>query len=183
MPVTIGSTPDAGFDEPLRLMSDCHRRIEMFLGVLSRLAEGAEDMLLPDRRAALEKALTYFSKAAPRHTEDEEESLFPRMRRSGSPELLAALEEIERLEADHQRAAALHDEVDRHCRNWLRFGQLGAPEAATLRATLADLTGLYARHIEVEERVVFAAAARGLAPQSLDAIGREMADRRGVKHG
>ena len=31
MPITIGAAPEGSFAEPLRLLSDCHRRIERFL--------------------------------------------------------------------------------------------------------------------------------------------------------
>lgn len=164
-------------------MTDCHRRIEMFLGALERLAAEAERILLPDRREALERALRYFERAAPRHTEDEEESLFPRMRASGDPKLREALAELETLEGDHARAAGLHEEVERLCRNWLRFGSLEPGPGATLRATLAELAALYRRHIELEERVVFAAAAGALDAAALAEIGREMAERRGVAWG
>lgn len=180
MAVTIGSTPDAGFDEPLRLMADCHRRIEMFLGALARLAAEAETILLPQRRDALERVLTYFSKAAPRHTEDEERSLFPRMRGSGDPDIRAALAALDALEADHERAAAMHDEVERLCRSWLHLGFLEASRAEQLRARIAELTALYAPHIEIEEQLVFAAAAKGLDGSLLLEIGREMAQRRGL---
>ena len=40
MPVRIGGRPEHGFDEPLGLLSDCHRRIERFLGVLAAVARG-----------------------------------------------------------------------------------------------------------------------------------------------
>jgi hemerythrin-like domain-containing protein len=180
MPVTIGSTPDAGFDEPLRLLADCHRRIEMFLAVLSRLATGAEAPLTALQREAVERAVTYFDQAAPRHTEDEERSLFPRMRASADAKPRAALAELDALEADHHAAAASHAEVDRLCRSWLRFGSLDRASADALRALLAQLGALYAHHIDIEERVVFAAAAAMLDEHAIRQIGREMADRRAV---
>jgi hypothetical protein len=34
MPIQIGQPPGHDFDEPLGLLSDCHRRIEPFLHVL-----------------------------------------------------------------------------------------------------------------------------------------------------
>jgi hypothetical protein len=34
MPLQIGAAPDHDFDEPLGLLSDCHRRIEHFLDIL-----------------------------------------------------------------------------------------------------------------------------------------------------
>jgi hemerythrin-like domain-containing protein len=178
--VTLGSVPDAGFDEPLRLLADCHRRIEMFLGVLEKLATGAETALTPDRRDALERAVTYFAEAAPHHTEDEEDSLFPRMRTSESPRLTDALAELDALEADHVSASALHEGVERLCRDWLRLGSLASRNADTLCKMLGELSHTYTRHIDIEERVVFAAAADVLDTKALTEIGREMADRRGV---
>ena len=38
MPVNLGDEPQAGFDRPMELLRDCHRRIERFLGVLLRVA-------------------------------------------------------------------------------------------------------------------------------------------------
>ena len=38
MLLRVGSAPDHGFDEPLGLLSDCHRRIEHFLSHLIALA-------------------------------------------------------------------------------------------------------------------------------------------------
>jgi hemerythrin superfamily protein len=79
MPVQIGAeTHD--FSEPTGLLSDCHRRIEMFLGSLQRVSEFVDRPLTSQARAALESALPYFQEAAPKHTADEEESLFPRLR-------------------------------------------------------------------------------------------------------
>ena len=45
MPISIGARPQSGFDDPLGLLSDCHRRIESFLGVLIRVVDraGARD--------------------------------------------------------------------------------------------------------------------------------------------
>ena len=34
MPVQIGARPDSGFDDPIGMLKDCHRRIAHFAGVL-----------------------------------------------------------------------------------------------------------------------------------------------------
>src|SRR5947208_11249106 len=99
MAVTIGATPEHSFEQPLGLLTDCHRRIELFLGVLSRIAEDARGGALTDQqRSALMTALRYFREAAPKHTADEEQSLFPRLRARGGPEVEAALERVAELE-------------------------------------------------------------------------------------
>lgn len=180
MPVVIGARPDASFSDPLGLLTDCHRRIERFLGLLLRVAERAGSPLEVEERSALETALRYFREAAPKHTADEEESLFPRLRARPDGALGELLARVEALEQEHVRAVQIHQEVDRLGQAWLREGALSAEEAACLRSRLADLAQLYRGHIAVEDGEVFPAAAQVLAVEECRAIGREMAARRGL---
>jgi hemerythrin-like domain-containing protein len=90
MPVVINARPERGFDDPIGLLGDCHRRIERFLSVLARVAAEGRGPLDAATGAAFENALRYFRDAAPKHTADEEHSLFPRLRQSGHPEAAAA---------------------------------------------------------------------------------------------
>lgn len=52
MPVQLGAKGQPGFDEPIDLMMDCHRRIEHFLSILQRVAEQSDGCQLdePSRR-------------------------------------------------------------------------------------------------------------------------------------
>ncbi|PYV99204.1 MAG: hypothetical protein DMG89_08830 [Acidobacteria bacterium] len=86
MPVQIGAQAH-NFSDPTGLLSDCHRRIEMFLRTLEGVASVIDRPLTEETRAALESALRYFREAAPKHTADEEESLFPRMRQKRDPNM------------------------------------------------------------------------------------------------
>ena len=177
-----GQPPDHGFDEPLGLLSDCHRRIEHFLDVLVMVhAQTGGGPLTTLQRGQLEGALRYFSTAAPRHTADEEESLFPKLRTSGDPAAAEVLEIIQRLEHDHDDADLHHREVDRLGRTWLDQGTLPALEADALRDHLQALKALYEAHIRVEDRELFPAAERVLTRDELGAIGREMAARRSLQ--
>src|SRR5881227_3778363 len=157
MPIVIGGKPESHFSDPVGLLTDCHRRIERFLSVLARLGEDARGAALgQEQRAALETALRYFREAAPKHTADEEESLFPRLRAaSGSPGLQAALGRVEALEKDHERADLLHAEVDRLGSAWLIEGSLPPADASRFSHLLAELVELYRAHIAVEEGEVF----------------------------
>jgi hemerythrin-like domain-containing protein len=178
MPVQIGQKPESDFSNPLGLLSDCHRRIERFLGVLVRISEkrnGAE--LSAEEKAALETALTYFRDAAPKHTSDEEDSLFPRLREAA----VAALECLENLEGDHQAAARDHEIVDLLGTRWLTDGKLASEHAVELSEALTRLSSLYTRHITIEDTELFPLAAKVLPANQLAAVGREMADRRGVR--
>ncbi|MBV9303116.1 MAG: hemerythrin domain-containing protein [Acidobacteriaceae bacterium] len=181
MPVTIGAKPSPDFSSPLELLSDCHRRIERFLAVLIQIATRANGRPMSvEERRALEQALEYFRNAAPRHTADEEESLFPRLRNLNRPEINDALAEVEELEADHATAAKLHDEVDHLCRKWLLENELEITAAQRLKLALADLDKLYRRHIAVEDDRLFPIAQSVLrAPDKVE-IGNEMARRRGL---
>jgi hemerythrin-like domain-containing protein len=178
MPVSLGSKGQAGFDQPLELMKDCHRRIESFLGVLIRVVERASDGRLDEEgRRALEEALKYFREAAPRHTADEEESLFPRLREKGVA--AEALKRVEALEADHVKATGLHDAVEATGLEWLQGGSLRAEAREKLRAQLEELRGLYQGHIRVEDEEIFPLAGKALSAEEVRAIGEEMRQRRG----
>jgi hemerythrin-like domain-containing protein len=184
MPVILGAKPEHGFDQPLGLLSDCHRRIERFLGMMIRAVErsdGGRRPLAPDERDALEAALRYFKVAAPRHTQDEEQSLFPRLRESPDPGARAALALVESLEQDHRRADAMHEQADHLCRRWLDDGAITAADADELHRVLRDLRDTYARHIATEDGELFPLAARLLDANQLAQVGAEMARRRGLQ--
>src|SRR5437016_13477597 len=119
MPVQIGARSHA-FTEPLGLLSDCHRRIEMFLGSLSAIAKLSGAPLNEEGRRALDNALRYFREAAPKHTADEEQSLFPRLRELHSEEIETVFSNLQELESDHQWAESLHAEVDRLGEKYLK---------------------------------------------------------------
>jgi hemerythrin-like domain-containing protein len=182
MPIQIGHGPAHDFDEPLGLLSDCHRRIEHFLQVLVAVdADAGGGRLTPSHRGALEGALRYFAVAAPRHTADEELSLFPRLRVSNDAAAAHALALIDRLEQDHHEADEHHAAVETLVKRWLADDGLAAGDASELRRRLGRLQTLYQRHISVEDREVFPAAARVLDQVQIREIGREMAERRQLR--
>ena len=182
MRIQIGGQTHHGFDEPLGLLSDCHRRIEHFLQVLvtvdQRVSGGSLDA---EHRHALEAALTYFEQAAPHHTADEEDSLFPRLRASGDTDAQRALSLVERLEHDHDTADEHHAIVNALVHRWLDADRLDPADATTLRQRLVALQALYQAHIAVEDDELFPVAARVLDGQTLQQMGHEMAGRRGVR--
>jgi hemerythrin-like domain-containing protein len=176
----LGRGPDHGFDEPLGLLSDCHRRIEMFLELLQRVAgEHGGRPLGGGAAKAVRNAQRYFAKAAPKHTADEEESLFPRLRaaaEAGGRDCGA----IARLEGDHARADELHARVDGLLEAWLTEGSLTPERAGALAAMLAELRELYREHIHIEEAEVFPLAGTLLTAAELSEVGSEMRARRGL---
>jgi hemerythrin-like domain-containing protein len=184
MLLKIGHRPDHDFHEPLGLLSDCHRRIEHFLAVLTTIAHQAGGGQLADaQRAQLDAAATYFVTAAPRHTADEEDSLFPRLRASLDPAATAALDLVDRLEDDHAAATEDHEVVERLVRRWLADGNLSAADVQQLHDRLEQLTSMYTTHIAVEDNEVFPAAAQILSKDDIGEIGQEMMARRSPRTG
>ncbi len=181
MAVNLGDKPLADFSRPLEMMSDCHRRIEHFLDVLNKVdARFGAGELTDEARRALEASLNYFANFAPRHTADEEQSLFPRLRCSQSTEARDALAELDRLERDHRQAEANHALVDRLGRQWLAAGHIDEGPRQSLQRALDELTAMYAAHIQLEEQQVFVVASHMLKPTQLREIGAEMKRRRSL---
>jgi iron-sulfur cluster repair protein YtfE (RIC family) len=181
MPITIGAKLDSPFTEPLGLLSDCHRRIEKFLDqLLAITAELKGATLDASRQAAMETALRYFQRAAPLHTQDEEASLFPRLRAMETDEAREALKALDALESDHRAADEAHAEIDSLGWKWVEDGSLPEDEAARLLNLLTTLREVYRKHIAVEDNQVFPLAGRGLEGSELALLGREMAVRRGL---
>ncbi len=180
MAIQIGTTPQAGFDEPIELLMDCHRRVEHFLDTLIRVAEKAPCPLPDEYRRALTTARHYFDQAAPRHTEDEEDSLFPRLRAMDDPEAKKVLARLKALEADHRTARVDHERVDQVTDRWLEGGTIDEDSRRELIEVLHRLRRLYTEHIRLEDEEVFPAAQRLLDEQQLQAIGDEMARRRDI---
>lgn len=181
MPIQIGRSAEHGFDEPLGLLSDCHRRIERFLGAMLIIVKRSGGAPLSDAdRDVLEQCRHYFATAGPRHTADEEESLFPRLRASGSERARDALATLEALEHDHRDAEERHARVDEAVQRWARDGSLPGDVTQQLTTDLEALQALYTRHIRVEDQELFPAAADVLTKDDLQSVGREMAERRRV---
>jgi len=181
VPVVIGAKRESGFRDPIGLLTDCHRRVEKFLSVLVQvIAQAKGGPPSAEQRTALDTALRYFREAAPKHTADEEESLFPRLRTVGGPELCAVLDRVTALEQDHVEAEKRHAGVDRLGQAWLTDEMLPPAEAARFSELVSELTDLYRVHIAMEEREVFPAAAAALGHAEREAVGIEMAARRGL---
>lgn len=184
MPVTLNAPPQPDFTQPIELLSDCHRRIERFLETLQLVAERAVQGPLDDEHVnALKVTLAYFAQAAVRHTADEEQSLFPLLRRSSDPRAAGALEQIDRLEQDHRRGDLLHQQIHRLGECLVEKGELPACEAKTLLDAVRALRAIYTPHIAAEDTVLFPLAKSVLSQAVLMRVGGEMAERRRIAPG
>jgi hemerythrin-like domain-containing protein len=179
MPVQIGSKTH-NFGDPTGLLSDCHRRIEMFMQALERVAKTIDSPPQEEVRQSLERALQYFREAAPKHMADEEESLFPRLRMRQSLQLERAFAKLEELELDHRWSKPLHLQIDRLGQEYLLKGQLSEGQVAEFRDAVSQLSAMYLRHIAVEDQMLFPAADKVLSDRDKQMIAEEMAKRRAV---
>jgi hemerythrin-like domain-containing protein len=177
MTVQIGAKPDSGFEDPIGMLTDCHRRIEHFIDVLCLVVDSAQHRALSDDEArAVEAALEYFRVGGARHNADEEESLFPRLGgRTGEDSLV----ELAGLKEDHEVALSLHAEVESRYRKWISDRMLDTVDWRALSVATTKLKALYAVHIQVEEQVVFPLASKTLDEATLELIGQEFKSRRG----
>ena len=182
MPVTIGAKPESDFKNPIGMLSDCHRRIERFLAGLITITEDASSGELPQQhRQQFEGALRYFREAAPKHTLDEEESLFPRLLKHRSPLTEPILAVLDHLEAEHLKAEDRHLIVDRLGMEWLASGVLSPIDRDLLLTNLRKLQSDYEEHIAIEDHQIFPFAACLLSREELALVGEEMAARRGLQ--
>jgi hemerythrin-like domain-containing protein len=177
MPLQIGAKPHT-FSDPTGLLSDCHRRIEMFMRSLEGVAQLMDKLADDETRRALTTALNYFREAAPKHTADEEESLFPRLRALNSPEVERAFSHLELLENDHRWAEPLHAQLESLGRKYLDSRELSQPQIEEFRLLVSRLFVMYKRHIAVEDGDLFPAAAKALSDADKQVIAEEMAKRR-----
>ncbi len=178
MSVQIGAKPDSGFDDPLGMLKDCHRRIEHFLGILRLVAQRAVGRtLFPEEISAVKAAVQYFHTGGERHNADEEKSVFSRLRNVAATGAdLPAL--LDRLERDHARAAELHEAIDWLYTDWIAKGELEPSNRERLLSSTTSLQDLYKQHIALEESTIFPRATELLDPEIIAAIGREFSARR-----
>ncbi|MFC5497044.1 hemerythrin domain-containing protein [Caenimonas terrae] len=168
------SSPAASFEQPFDMLHACHERMQRMVALLQRLREhmrthGADEQA----RDAARDVLRYFERAAPQHHQDEELHVFPPLLAKGDP---ATRELVGRLQQEHLQMEE-HWVVARRVLDAVAAGRLHALAAAD-EAALDAFSGLYAGHIAAEEQVVYPAAVALLDAGAVQAMGKEMAQRR-----
>lgn len=174
-------TPAAGFDQPLEMWHACHERVARMNNMLQRLVEYLKTHEVDkDARVTAASVRRYFDEAAPRHHEDEEIDLFPRLldklrNASSGPAAEHIGAAIQSLLADHEEMHGLWAAI----REQLVKVEAGdAPEFDEAQVLL--FVTRYRAHIEIEEGEIGPALKRMLKAKDLAEIGRAMAQRRGV---
>ena len=164
----VGGPADDGV---AAMLLSCHEKIRRFMATAARLA-GAEEAPTTDVAEAAAALVRYFEEALPRHAEDEDESLRPRLEAAG-------------YEGDLERLAREHEEIDALLEVLLRRWSMLAAEPAR-RAELApsllvptrELANLFDRHLEWEEAHLIPRLAELLGDDGLAQVHAEMKARR-----
>jgi hemerythrin-like domain-containing protein len=167
----------SGFDEPFEMLEACHERIERMLRLLARLrahlpAHGAG----AQAQQAARDILRYFDQAAPLHHQDEELHVFPPLLAGGDAHVAGI---VQRLQQDHRAMEARWQDARAVL---LRVADGSLPALAPADATALDaFAGLYEAHLRAEHEIAYPAAQALLDAPTLQAMGEDMARRRGVK--
>ena len=172
------AAPAPAFDEPIEMLAACHERIEAQLCTLEKLidhvpAKGADTAA----REAATQVMRYFDTAGANHHRDEDEDVFPLLRRLAAdrdrPEVSAV---INGLEQDHSTMNA----------QWSRLRQrldaIVAGRDARLDAEeVAPFAWLYRRHMEKESALVLPFARETIGETARAELGGRMAARRRIR--
>jgi hemerythrin-like domain-containing protein len=166
--------PNTSFDHPLDLLAACHERIERELVSLDELqAYLAEHGCDARARSLAQDVLDYFDTAGEMHHKDEDDDLFPLVRRraatQGRADVAAVIDELER---EH------HTMHDQWRRLRARLAKIAAGEGRLDSDELTKFTWLHRRHMEREAAVVMPFARQAFEPGQIAALGNRMAARR-----
>jgi len=165
----------AALDTPLEHLVACHRRIEDRLATLERAA--GELRTDPETSlAAIGACLNFMDSNGALHTEDEEISLFPRLRPRLSSNELAY---VDALEHQHREADSIYSELKGQVARLKNLGGAASVEETHAYRELAGkLREIYREHIRSEEEVLLRLARRSLNEGELREISGEMKQRR-----
>ncbi|WP_349742237.1 hemerythrin domain-containing protein [Roseateles cavernae] len=166
----IAPQPGSSYQQPFELLAACHERVERSLSLLTRLCEHLTTAG-PDAvaRDAARDVLRYFDIAAPLHHQDEELHVFPALASDAvlAPVCRRLLAQHREIEAQWQPLRALLQALD-------------PAELAALRRAAEAFARLHDEHLRSENELVFPAARALLGEAQAQAMGIEMAARRGL---
>lgn len=171
--------PAVGFEQPFDMLHACHERVERMLRLLEKIAQHWRDADLQSQVAqAARDVMRYFDQAGPEHHRDEERHLLPLLAASSDPAVRAWGEQIQ---TDHAQMHALWLCLRSDLQVFVDASEkkkavVSAPEALHWETFAA----LYRQHIELEEGQAYPWTKRQLGAQAQQAMGQEMAARRGL---
>ena len=166
--------PGPSFDEPLEMLAACHERIEDKLATLERLrphlaAKGSD----AEARVAAQAILRYFDTSGAFHHQDEDEDLFPLLRKRAAErsrdDLCGVIDELGR---EHVTMTS----------EWQRLRQelvgITQGEPSLNAEGAARFASLYRQHMQRETAAVLPFAREALTAAERSRLGERMSARR-----
>jgi hemerythrin-like domain-containing protein len=171
-------------EDPLQHILTCHEQIERRLVTLQNAAMMvgfAEGAMLQDAAVALEYEVEVLDAIDKLHTEDEEESLFPRLRANLKNDD-AVLEPLMRsLELQHQNEQAAFAKLRAVVKAVAASGQQPSEHASSCEELVQELANVCRSHMALENDSLVPLARKALTAADLSAIGAEMRRRWGLQ--
>ncbi len=161
-------------EDAIALLLGCHQRIRHFTGVALRLAENPQAGET-ERADAARAVLRYYTIALPLHEADENDSIYPRLRKKLPEGALA--EANETMVAQHQTIDTL---VAALVPQWQTIVDRPAGQNAfrSLLQQTHQLQNTWTSHLQMEEEQVVPAMRQYLTLHDLEVIRNEMRARR-----
>jgi iron-sulfur cluster repair protein YtfE (RIC family) len=170
---SAGKTEPATLDRPLDHLVACHRRIEDKLSVLERAAAHLQDRT-EEALHACHSVFAFLDSSGMLHSQDEEESVFPRIRLQATGEEMAYLDS---LELQHREAEGYIARL-KNLTNQLERDPSVLATREALAQTATKLAALYRAHMASENEVLIRIGRARLDEVSLAEIAFEMRVRR-----
>ncbi len=170
----------SSYAQPFELLSACHERVERSLQLLMRLCQHLKTRGLDaSAREAATDVRRYFDIAAPLHHEDEELHVFPVLEQLDDEHLQTVCaqlrEDHQRIHAQWEVLRALLAQLD-----GLPDGPLPALQLEVLHRAGDTFVDVHKEHLRLENQLVFPCAEQRLNAAQQQAMGEEMASRRGL---
>ena len=165
--------------DPLQFLVACHDQIEEHLRILEGVPANLRSPSTEKRKEAketLDQALAFLKTMGELHTEDEELSLFPRLRENlKKDDPFGLLELADLLETQHREKEEAYRELAACVAAFPPHPQPpGADDVRHAEAGIARLVELYRPHIMIENERLIPLSGESLSPDDLAGMKREM---------
>jgi len=169
----------AGLEAPFEMLAACHERITRMLALQAKLQQHLQDTGCDESaRQAARDVMRYFDLAAPLHHQDEERHVFAPLLAGAD----AALRELaQRLTQDHRQMEVAWLAARRTLLAVAECPASGwTPLSAAQTEALNQFAALHRQHLDDENAIAYPAAQAALPPTAVQAMSRDMMQRRGV---
>jgi iron-sulfur cluster repair protein YtfE (RIC family) len=167
-------------NDPLDFLVEIHDRIQEQLAILERQTRTLTEQGGGAAQQEIGKTLQRIETLGALHTEDEEQSLFPRLRSSSAADDFGLLELAQVLEMQHREKEAALAELAAHLETLPAAPAPTAQQLDRLQGLVARLIDLYHAHIMIENQRLVPGSKECLQASDLNAMQQEMRTRWGA---